>query len=171
MGMSTEAEGACRALAARAKTAALGTIALADPVGAPYVSLVHVAWDERGALLLLLSRLAEHTKNLDADARASLLVTEDPLPAEPLTASRMTLTGKCTPLTGADADEARARFVAAHPNAAQYASFGDFGMWRFEVAAIRWVGGFGRMTWVPASALAWRSRATMCGVLIQDAAR
>ena len=55
---------------------------------------------------------------------------------------------------------ARARFLEVHPEAAAYASFADFDMWRIEVVDVRWVGGFGRMEWVSGEDYrAWPSRA------------
>jgi heme oxygenase (biliverdin-IX-beta and delta-forming) len=155
----SEVRAACRALAASARFGALATVAR-DPAGWPFATLVAVAFDERGRPLLLLSRLAEHTKNLEACARASLLVTEAPAEggegsgADPLARGRMTLVGECARLTGAGEDgadrvaAARARFVHAHPSAAGYASFADFAVWRLEVAHVRWVGGFGKMEWL-----------------------
>jgi putative heme iron utilization protein len=136
---------ACRALA-RPCPAALATIATSEAAGAPYASLVLVAWDARFRPILLLSSLAEHAKNLAADDRASLLVTDRA--TEPLDASRMTLVGRCAALDGSDADEARLVFVTAHSSAAGYASFKDFRVYGFEIDKIRLVAGFGRQAWV-----------------------
>lgn len=145
----------CRALAARARTAALGTLAR-DPAGYPYTSLVAVAFDGAGRPLFLLSDLAEHTANLKAQPEASALLSEPVLSAEgalqdPLALGRMTLLGPCHRLTdAAELEAARAIFLEAHPEAATYAGFNDFGMYRLEPVSIRYVGGFGRMSWVDA---------------------
>src|SRR5579885_2609522 len=88
-----DAASTCRALARRARFGALATVAR-DPAGWPFATLVAVAFDGRGRPLLLLSRLAEHTKNLEACDRASLLVGEDG-PGDPLAGGRMTLVGTC----------------------------------------------------------------------------
>jgi putative heme iron utilization protein len=143
----------CRELAARARFGALATVAGATESGWPFATLVAVSFDARGLPLLLLSRLAEHTKNLEACPRASLLVSSADIAREsvdPLAQGRMTLVGECRRLErGAGAsDDARARFLTAHPEAAVYAAFPDFDMWRLEVAHVRWVGGFGAMDWV-----------------------
>jgi putative heme iron utilization protein len=142
---------ACRDLAASSRFGALATVAR-DPAGWPFATLVAVAFDDRWRPLFLLSRLAEHTKNLEQSARASLLVSEgapgagaSPPAADPLAAGRMTLVGECAP---APAGEARDRFLHTHPEAAAYADFADFAFWRMDVAQVRWVGGFGRMEWV-----------------------
>jgi putative heme iron utilization protein len=139
-----------RALVAAARTASLSTIAR-DPGGYPFGSLVAVAADRRGCPLLLLSRLAEHTQNLDHRAEASLLFVEPAPPdRDPLSLARVTVLGPCTPVPEVERDEARALFLAAHPDAAQYAGFQDFAFHRLSPLALRYVGGFGRMSWVSA---------------------
>ncbi|WP_437292029.1 HugZ family protein [Sorangium sp. So ce406] len=157
----------CRTLAERARAATLCTQAR-DPAGYPYGSLVTVAVDAHGRPLLLLSALAEHTGNLKARAEASLLLAE---PAEgradPLALGRMTLIGPCRPLEGAEAAAARTRFLAAHPRASYYVDFTDFSFYRLDPVSIRYVGGFGRMSWVEAAEYA----AAEPDPLASDAAR
>ncbi len=142
----------CRAIVENARTATLCTIAR-DPEGYPYGSLVVVAADALGRPLFLLSKLAEHTGNLLARPEASVLFTEpaedDP---EPLAAHRVTLLGPCTRVPEGDVADARARFLATHASAAQYVDFADFAFYRLEPEALRYVGGFGRMSWVTAEA-------------------
>lgn len=144
----------CRTLAAQARSATLCTIAR-DPAGFPYGSLVTVAFDARGYALMLLSDLAEHSGNLAARSEASLLVSE-PLGdrGDPLALGRMTILGHARRLRdegdGALA-AARATFLAAQPNASYYVDFKDFGFYRLEPQAIRYVGGFGRMSWIDAA--------------------
>ena len=135
----------CRALADKARMGALATVAR-EPAGCPYASLVAVAFDAARRPLFCLSALAEHRQNLEGNAQASLLVTDDGT----LEGGRMTLLGRCARLSGAEADAARATFLAAHSEAAQYASFKDFAMYRLEPEAVRFIAGFGRMAWVPA---------------------
>jgi putative heme iron utilization protein len=134
-----------RTLVARAKTATLSTLAL-DPAGHPYGSLVSFALD--GATpILLLSELAEHTRNLRADARASLLVAE-PGEAQPLAHARVTLLGRCALVADTERDRALTAYLGAHPDAAQFAGFRDFHLWRLDVEAARYIAGFGRMSWI-----------------------
>ncbi len=128
-------------LLARAKHGTLATIGL-RPAGHPFASLVAVA-DDASRPLLLLSALAEHTKNLDADARASILLAESGLAA-----ARVTILGACARVPDAERAAAREHFLAAHPDAAQYVDFADFAFWRIEPAELRVVVGFGRMSWV-----------------------
>ncbi len=150
--MTDEAVARCRALAAAARFGALGTLAR-DPDGWPFATLVTVAFDAGVRPVMLLSRLAEHTKNLEACGRASLLVVEAGAD-DPLAAGRMTLVGECSRVPDGEREPAIAAFVAVHPEAAAYARFADFAPWRMEVAQVRWVGGFGRMTWIDGKALA-----------------
>ncbi|MDQ4070151.1 MAG: CREG family protein [Actinomycetota bacterium] len=123
-----------------------------DPPGHPFGSLVAYALDSDGSPLFLLSRMAEHTRNLTEDGRAALLVAE-PAPdgADPLAAGRVTLLGT---VSAAEDGRARERYLAANPSAAGYVDFGDFAFHRLDVQAVRYVGGYGRMSWVDAAAYA-----------------
>lgn len=147
---STSHAARCRALVTSARAATLATLSR-DPPGFPFGSLVTVAADDHGRPLLLLSRLAEHTRNLGHAAEASLLFVEPSAPgATPLAAARVTVLGPCRPVPEADREAARATFLAAHEDAAEYAAFADFTFYRLEPVALRYVGGFGRMSWVDA---------------------
>jgi putative heme iron utilization protein len=137
-----------RTLLESASSGALCTLAL-EPAGHPYGSLVLFALDEHRPVLLL-SDLAEHTRNLKSDARSSLLVSES-RPGDPLANGRVTLLGECSPTTVADRERTQDAYLARHPSAEQYASFGDFSFWTLEVGAVRYIGGYGRMSWITAS--------------------
>jgi len=139
----THAERA-RTLVAQCSTGTLCTLAL-EPEGYPYGSFVTVAFDQ-GNPVFLISQLAEHTKNLERDGRASLLVAESGA-ADPLANGRVTVLGPCA-RAGEDGGRARAAFFAAHPNARYYADFRDFAFWTLQVEHVRYIGGYGRMSWV-----------------------
>ncbi len=114
--------------------------------GDPYCSLVNVATAADGAPLLLLSRLALHTKNIAADPRVSLLLDERNaskiLEGDPLEGARIMLMGT---LTTTDDVLARTRYLARHPDAYMFAGFGDFAFYRMEIARTHLVAGFGRI--------------------------
>src|SRR5262249_34672599 len=120
--------------------------------GYPYGSLVTVAIDGQGRPLLLLSELAEHTQNLAHSADASILLTE-PLDRhrQPLALGRVTLLGPCRKVAPAESAAARGVFLPAPPDAAGSVDFKDFAFSRLDPIALRYVGGFGRMSWVSAA--------------------
>jgi putative heme iron utilization protein len=139
----THAERA-RTLVSQISTGTLCTLAI-EPAGYPYGSFVTVAF-EKGNPIFLISALAEHTKNLAQDPRASLLVAETGA-ADPLANGRVTMLGRCTRVEG-DGGSARAAFLAAHPNSRYYADFRDFRFWKLHVDSVRYIGGYGRMSWI-----------------------
>lgn len=117
--------------------------------GYPFGSVTPYALDHEARPLILISRLAEHTRNLEADARASLLVNE---PGADLQAgARLTLVGDAARVTR-DADALQARYLAYFPDAARLFALGDFALYQIEPRELRWIGGFGDIRWVPAEA-------------------
>jgi putative heme iron utilization protein len=141
-----------RTLLEAASAGTLCTLAR-EPAGYPYGSLITFGISA-GDPVFLISELAEHTKNLRADARASLLVAEN-RPGDPLANGRVTLLGQCLPATAERRARASASFLARHPGSASYAEFGDFNFWCLEVNAVRFIGGYGRMSWL--SVEEWRA--------------
>ncbi len=126
------------------RTADIGSLATLQPDGGPFASMVTVATTPGGEPILLLSRLAVHTRNLERDARASLLlVAPGGETGDPLAGARLTLVGRVTPVE-ADSLLPR-RFLARHPEAADYSTFADFGFRRFVIASGHLVAGFGRI--------------------------
>lgn len=113
--------------------------------GRPYVSLVIVACDVDASPLLLLSDLAQHTKNLRANPSVSLLFDGTGDYPDPLTGPRLTVLGRAE---RCDDPRALARFGARHPSSADYAGFADFHLYRVEVERGHLVAGFGRISWV-----------------------
>lgn len=111
----------------------------------PYAALVLLAVDHDASPLLLISALAEHTKDIAADGRVALLVDGTSGLAEPLTGARATLLGR---IARTDEPRHRARFLARHPGAAMYADFKDFGFFRVAVERAHLVAGFGRIHWI-----------------------
>ena len=141
-----------RTLVAGEVDGTLSTIAL-DPAGFPFGSIVTYALDEHGAPVVLMSTLAEHTRNLAADPRASLLVTAGGDGAGRLAAARATLVGTFERVDERAQPAATQRYLDVHPGAF-WARFPDFAMYRLDVRAIRYVRGFGEMSWVEPEAFA-----------------
>ena len=139
---------AARRLVRVSRSAALASALTGKRAGWPYASLVTVACDTDASPILLLSGLADHTRNLENDNRACLLFEAASGLPNPQAGPRVSLTGKLKRTT--DEDLAR-RFLARHPGARRYAGFGDFGFYRMTVERAHLVGGFGRATWFGAS--------------------
>lgn len=116
------------------------------PDGHPFGSVVTYAIDDDGAPLVLMSTMAEHARNLDADPRASLLVTGSGDGAGRLAAQRATLLGTMAPVPDGEQDAATQAYLDVHPDAF-WARFPDFFTARLEITAIRYVRGFGEMGW------------------------
>jgi len=139
-----------RTLAYLGRTGTLATLSRRRP-GHPFASVMPYALDDAGRPLFLISSMAMHTQNLEADARASLLVLQPDWTGDPLAAGRLTLMGEARRVPDADAAAARERYLARHERARYWADFEDFGLWRLDVADLYYVGGFAAMDWVTAA--------------------
>jgi hypothetical protein len=112
--------------------------------GDPYCSLVNVASDFDGSPILLISRLALHTKNILVDARVSLMLDERAA-GDPLEGARIMLAGRAEQ---ADADRTmalRRRYLSAHPSAEGFVDFKDFAFFQIVASGAHLVAGFGRI--------------------------
>jgi putative heme iron utilization protein len=134
-----EPKRAAKKLLREALSGALAT--LMQGSGDPYCSLVNVATAHDGSPLMLLSRLAVHTKNLLADSRASVMLDERK-EGDPLERARLMLMGR---LAASDNVTTRTRYLSRHPEAAQFASFTDFAIYRMTIERAHLVAGFGRI--------------------------
>jgi putative heme iron utilization protein len=112
--------------------------------GDPYCSLVNVAAHADGAPILLISRLAVHTKNILADGRVSLMLDERAA-GDPLEGARIMLAGRAEEATGGDAAVLRRRYLNAHPSADAFVDFKDFSFFRIAPIGLHLVAGFGRI--------------------------
>jgi len=118
--------------------------------GQPFASLVTPACAPDLSLLLWLSTMSEHTRQLTREPRCALLFTGSAETANPQTAPRVTVTGLAEPITDL---ALKARWLARHPYAVLYADFGDFGLWRIKPQGALLVGGFARATRLKREAL------------------
>jgi hypothetical protein len=112
--------------------------------GFPYGSALPHVTDHAGRPVILVSQLAEHTHNIEADSRVSFLVSASgaALQASP----RAALLGRARAL---DADAAlQARYLRFFPEHAQYLDLGGFRFWTIEPVQVRLIEGFGSLHWV-----------------------
>src|SRR3978361_919742 len=128
-----------RSLLRRSRQGALAT--LVPGSGDPYCSLVNVASNWDGSPILLISRLALHTRNILGDPRVSLMLDER-AEGDPLEGARIMLSGRSE-----EADEPilRRRYLHAHPSAELFVNFKDFSFFRIRPSAAHLVAGFGRI--------------------------
>lgn len=142
--LGAEARGLIRG-AIKAALATTGSAQEPAVEGWPANALVTIASAIEGSPILLLSTLAHHTRNILADARASVLVEDTQRFANPQAGPRVSVVGR---IARSDDPALARRFLARHPAARAYASFGDFAFYRMEVARIHCVGGFARARWI-----------------------
>ena len=128
----------------------LSTLSRKQP-GFPFGSVMPYGLDDRGRPIFLISTMAMHTQNLQADPRASLLVTQDDAEGDPLGASRVTLVGNVLRIPEQEVAEARELYLARYANSKYWVDFEDFSFYRMDVVDVYYVGGFGVMGWVSAS--------------------
>jgi len=119
--------------------------------GFPFGSVMPYGLDGDGRPIFLVSTMAMHTQNLQADSRASLLVTQPDSSGDPLGSSRVTLVGTILPVPKVEVAESRNLYLSRHPNSKYWVDFDDFSFYRMEVVDVYYVGGFGVMGWVSAS--------------------
>jgi putative heme iron utilization protein len=123
-----------------------GALATLDRnTGHPFASLVNVATDADGSPVILVSRLATHTANLEVDGRASVLLTTAGK-GDPLAHPRLTVLGSFARIARDDRAEPRLRrrFLARHPKSELYAGFADFSFWKLDPVSAHLNGGFAR---------------------------
>src|SRR5579862_4559664 len=127
----------------------LSTLSRKQP-GFPFGSVMPYALDGDGRPIFLISTMAMHTQNLQADPRASLLAMQPDASGDPLGASRVTLVGNVSLVPEAEVAEARELYLARYANSKYWVDFEDFSFYRMDVVDVYYVGGFGVMGWVTA---------------------
>jgi heme iron utilization protein len=123
-----------------------------EPLGFPYPTALPFAPTSRHVPMLLVSCLAEHTRNLQADPRAGFLVAHSQ-ESNVLEGQRLTLLGDFVPASAEQHTQLARRYLRYHPSAARYLELGDFSFWTMNVVRMRYIGGFGAMGWLDGDAL------------------
>lgn len=141
--MSSELGDEARRFARGQQSGVLSTLSLRLE-GYPFGSVSPFILDHAGRPVILISDIAEHTKNIVADARVSLIV--QPYSADMQTTGRVTVIGRAERL--AEKDALGPRYLRYFPQAADYFSMHDFNFYRIEPVRIRYIGGFGRIHWI-----------------------
>jgi putative heme iron utilization protein len=119
--------------------------------GFPFGSVMPYGLHGHANPVFLISTMAMHTQNVQADPRSSLLVTQPDTAGDPLGASRVTLLGTILPIPEPEVVEARKFYLARYANSKYWVDFDDFSFYRMDVVDVYYVGGFGVMGWVSPS--------------------
>jgi len=117
--------------------------------GYPFGSLMPYSNDRTGRPIFLISNMAMHTQNIQADHRASLFVAQAG-DGDPLGTARATIVGDVRPVPESEIDEARQCYLSRYENSRSWVDFTDFGFYRLQPLDLYYVGGFGVMGWVTA---------------------
>jgi len=138
---------ALRGLLAAERSGVLATLSVRRD-GWPFTSVVPYALTDDGEPILLLTDLAEHTKNVRADARASLFIQDSASRDDPQAGARVTLLGRIEP-----APESRDRYLSRHPSSKDLLEMQDFRFYVLRITEARFISGFGDMGWIDGAAL------------------
>lgn len=148
--MKEDAATEARALLLSAYQGVLSTHSKEMP-GYPFGSVAPYCLDASGQPLLLISELAQHTKNLRSDARCSFIVMAG---GEDIQANaRLTLVGECQPLPAPEIEAAAARYYRYFPESRDFHKTHDFHFFRLSAVRCRFIAGFGRIKWLEAAAV------------------
>lgn len=115
--------------------------------GHPFGSIMPYLVEHDGSLLILISALAEHTKNIIADPRVSLITHSQDNP-HIQAQGRVTILGNAAQVH--DRAGAGRRYLLYFPEAETYFAMHDFQFYRIALQAVRYIGGFGNIHWVKA---------------------
>lgn len=116
--------------------------------GYPYGSALPFCTDQRGRVILLMSHLAEHTRNAERDARVSFTVS--PMHAQLQREARATVIGDCVPI---DDPVIAGRFLRMLPESREYLDIGGFRFFAIEPGQLRLIAGFGSLHWIDGASL------------------
>jgi heme iron utilization protein len=137
--------------------------------GFPFGSIAPYALTGAGEPLILISDIAEHTKNVRADARVSFLVQASNT-ADQQASARATLMGYAIPVSKPFYQVAEKRYLEALPSAAGYFAAHDFSLFKIHVLQVRYIGGFGNIHWIEGDEITDRTRESHLDIIAPHAA-
>jgi putative heme iron utilization protein len=136
-----------RALLQQERNAVLCTLSKKSE-GWPFGSIAPYALTSTGEPIILISEIAEHTRNLRADARVSLIAQDSNAINDPQAGARITLLGYAMPVPGPYLEDASRRYRQLFPNSASFFAAHDFTLFQIKVSKVRFIGGFGEIYWL-----------------------
>ena len=143
-----------KSLISKIGNATLSTFCTVNEEQFPFGSIIKVAEDKQGRLFFVASKIAEHFKNLQVSNRASIIVSDNASAENNLASNRVTVVGTVQVLNDYVSAEVVKQYedayVARFPSAAKYAHFKDMVICRMEAKMVRYIHGFGEMSFVSA---------------------
>ncbi len=143
------------------QSGSLSTISRAHH-GYPFGSAVQYDIDQSGRLLVFISRLAEHYRNLEQDSRASVLINDHAALLDPQPFGRATVVGRFDPVPAEEHEACMKRYFDRFPAASSRGLVHDFSFFRMEPERIRWIGGFGDIRWINGDAYSQAGHDAVC---------
>lgn len=146
MSRTAEAAGEARALLHACYDGVLSTVSVAMP-GYPFGSVVPFCLDREAQPIILIADIAQHTRNVRADSRVSLIVFDRSV--DDLQASgRLTLLADAEAVEASEVPSVSARYYRYFPEARDYHLTHGFAFFRLRVKRLRFIGGFGAIHWL-----------------------
>jgi putative heme iron utilization protein len=118
--------------------------------GYPFGSVTPFATTPEGELIIFVSMIAQHTKNMTGNPKVSLMAM-DRESEDKQASARVTFVGDALRVEGRDEEMARSRYLALFPGHVDYFQTHDFVFFKIKPVRVRYIGGFGRIHWIPAS--------------------
>ena len=148
------------------RSAMLSSISVKYP-GYPFGSVAPFVLDHSSQPIILISTIAEHTKNIISNPKVSLMAFsgDDDLQAS----ARLTLVGVATAIDKTDAN-LRARYLRYFPQAESYFSMHDFSFYRINIEQARYISGFGKMGWLASTEISGTHLTTESKLASQETA-
>jgi heme iron utilization protein len=113
--------------------------------GYPFGSVVPFCLDYQGRVIILISELAQHTKNLKVDKRCSLLVLAEGNDIQ--AAARLTIVADAMPVAQHEVETISQRYYRYFPQSKDFHNIHDFSFWVLQPVKYRYIGGFGKIHW------------------------
>ena len=129
----------------------LATTSVAAP-GYPFGSITPYIIDGAGRITIYISLIAEHYRNLKADSRASILAADPFGGSDPQAHARATVLLTVQPVPDDERAAVSAAYEARFPQSINYEIAHNFVFMRGEPERVRWIGGFGEMSWIDRAA-------------------
>ncbi|WP_348672933.1 DUF2470 domain-containing protein [uncultured Abyssibacter sp.] len=114
--------------------------------GYPLGSITPYVLDDQGHPLILISTIAQHTKNLSHDPKCSLTIAESDVD-DVQASARLSVLADAAPIAETEA-ELGERYLRFFPEARGYEQAHDFNFWRLTPVRLRYIGGFGKIHWL-----------------------